>query len=672
MAEFVLSLSTRIQADESIPAIENAVKILRRDMRQGLKAEGPENVIRVALDESLGAEHYTAQVRENGITLNCGDDLGAVYALLSVSERLLDVGPFDWWMGFAPRQFDTVAVSCQDWQSPRPAVRWRGWFANDEVLFTGWHLEEAQRAEVWRRLFECLLRCGGNMIIPGTDRAYDGDMLYDMALDMGLWITHHHTEILGARMFSRVYPELQPSYTLHKDKFEGLWREAARRRAGRRVVWTIGFRGQGDRAFWADDAAYDTDQKRGAFISRVMRRQMEIVREYDPRAVFTTNLYGEMMALYRRGDLAVPEGVIKVWGDNGYGKMVSRRQNNHNPRSDAMPAADDPGPHGIYYHVSFYDLQAANHITMLQTPPGLILEELKTVLARGGGEYWNINVGSVKPHLFMMALLRRLWTAGDCDPENAARDFAARYYGGAEHGALLTRYAECAVSYGPNPDDRAGDQYYHFPLRALARALLRGESGPVESLLWAAGNQSLADQAQRLAEIVQPGISAWKSYVHACRAAALDAEEPDAQRIRDTLELQGLIHYAGCEGLYSFGQACVHALAGNDLQAYLWTDRSLQAHRRALEAMEGVSGRFAGIYQNDCFVGVALTCRVLEGVRAWLRIRGDGELQYDWEKRYLVPPEETRVMLQTHRTAQLSDDALCLRLRGLVPLEKAF
>jgi len=69
---------------------------------------------------------------------------------------------------------------------------------------------------------------------------------------------------------------------------------------------------------------------------------------------------------------------------------------------------------------------------------------------------------------------------------------------------------------------------------------------------------------------------------------------------------------------------------------------------------------------------VELTCRMLEGLRSWLRIRGDGDLMYDWEKQYLVSSEEKRVVLQTHRTVQLSDDELCLRLRGEAELEEAW
>lgn len=85
--------------------------------------------------------------------------------------------------------------------------------------------------------------------------------------------------------------------------------------------------------------------------------------------------------------------------------------------------------------------------------------------------------------------------------------------------------------------------------------------------------------------------------------------------------------------------------------------------------MRSVSGRFAHIYDNDCFVGVGLSAQVLEAVRGWLRVRGDGEMLYDWEKQFLTPPEENRVVLQTHRTVQLSDDELCLRLRGEVNTE---
>ena len=671
--DFILSLATKIQADETVPAVHYASEVLRRDLRDGLTGRGPENRIRVVPDPHLQPEVYQAEVTEQEVLIRCGDDLGAVYGLFSVSEKYLHVKPLGWWMGLKPEVTDTVRIPRGTWASPAYAVRYRCWFVNDEVLLTGWHMEESQRAEVWKRVFEAILRCGGNMVIPGTDREYDGHRLCEMALERGLWITQHHTELLGARMFARAYPDLQPSYRAHPEAFEALWQEAIDRFAGRRVVWTIGFRGQGDKAFWHDDSGFDTAQKRGEFISSVMRRQMELVRARDPKAVFSTNLYGEMMGLYRQGFLQVPDGVIRLWGDNGYGKMVSRRQNNDNPRVDAMPDAGEKGQHGVYYHVSFYDLQAANHITMLQNPPGMIAEELKRILARHAGTLWNINVGSVKPHAFMLEIVSRMWRDGACDVRQAAEDFAGDYYGDRGAAELLLMYGQCAVPYGKNPDDRAGDQYYHFPLRTMIRALMRGEHDrPIPSLMWAADDISFLGQTESIGRRGWEGMQSWGAYVKKCREVMDRADEGAALRLRDTLLLQGIVHQTGCEGLYSFSQCAAHAVQGEYLQAFLWADRALEAHRRGYRAMHQVSGRFAHLYDNDCFAGVELTCRMLEGLRSWLRILGDGDMQYDWEKQYLVSPEEKKVVLQTHRTVQLSDDELCLRLKGEVDLKTAW
>ena len=676
MSSFILSLNTRVLADESIPAVRHAADILRRDMRLCLRKGGPENTIRLTICPDQAPETYRAEASEDEITLRCGDDLGAAYALLSVSGRYLNVKPLGWWMGLKPETTDTAEIPCGSWESPAYRVRFRGWFVNDEVLFSGWHSEENARAEVWERVFETVLRCGGNMVIPGTDRGFDGHVLNEMALDRGLWITQHHTELLGAKMFARVWPDLQASYTLYPDKYEALWQESIDRYAGRRVVWAVGFRGQGDRAFWEDDAEADTAAKRGAFIGKVIRRQMELVRAKDPGARFCTNLYGEMMALYREGLLPVPEDVIRLWGDNGFGKMVSRRQNNLNPRTDAMPGENEPGDNGIYYHVSFYDLQAANHITPLQIPPRLVARELQTILDRGADTMWNVNVGSIYPHPFYLDLVSRMWETGAYDADAAAREFAVTYYGRGDLSALMTDYAESAVFYGPHEDDRAGDQYYHWPLRSLANALLRGDTeAPVDSLIWAAGSISFTDQVKKLAAAVRPGIASWRDYLDKVRSGirALEDTDPDAaDRLRDREYLYALIHQTGCEGMYCFCQACMHAIEGNVLQACLWTDRALRCHRAALSAMEGVRGRFAHIYRNDCFSGVAVTVRVLEAVRAWLRIRGDGEYLFRWEKQYLVPREEALLSLQSHRTTQLTDEDLCLRLRGEIPLEPAF
>ena len=93
-----------------------------------------------------------------------------------------------------------------------------------------------------------------------------------------------------------------------------------------------------------------TDAEKGMFLSRILKKQYEMIRSKIPEAVICTNLYGEMMELYREGVLTLPDDVIRIWGDNGFGKMVARRRGNHNPRTKALPvnAQEMKGRHGIY------------------------------------------------------------------------------------------------------------------------------------------------------------------------------------------------------------------------------------------------------------------------------------------------------------------------------------
>ncbi len=50
-------------------------------------------------------------------------------------------------------------------------------------------------------------------------------------------------------MFARVYPDKTPSFAEYPELFYGLWEEGIQRQKNYRVIWNIGFRGQGRPAF---------------------------------------------------------------------------------------------------------------------------------------------------------------------------------------------------------------------------------------------------------------------------------------------------------------------------------------------------------------------------------------------------------------------------------------
>lgn len=262
-------------------------------------------------------------------------------------------------------------------------MRYRDWFVNDEVFLIGRKEDYPPSKEVWLPVFETLLRSGGNMIIPGTDLHRNG-IHFKLASEVGLWITHHHTEPLGAELFKRAYPDKQASYTRYSELYESLWEEAIIKQKDKKVIWVLSFRGQGDEPFWKQDPTYDTPEKRGRLISYVIQKQLDMIIKYINNPVCCVALYGEISELYRNKHIVLPSDVIKVWAENGYGKMVWRRNGNEDLRIPTMPEGKDHGAQGIYYHVTFHDLQASNHLTMFPTHLSLMKSEIEKVLQNGG------------------------------------------------------------------------------------------------------------------------------------------------------------------------------------------------------------------------------------------------------------------------------------------------
>ncbi len=660
MNSFKLTRSTRLVCPAPTSAIGQAMDVLRRDQRNILTDDGTENAVVLTADPSLAPEGWTMRVTPETIDVRYADDLGAVYALLHISETHLGLHPLFFWNDQPLPKKPCAGIPCGTEASVPARVKYRGWFINDEVLLDPWKKGEQARREVWRMAFETILRCGGNMVIPGTDRHGDGlDML---AASMGLILTQHHAELLGAEMFGRVWPELPGSYRLHPDKFERLWRDAAEKYRDCRVIYAIGFRGQGDGAFWHEDPDFDTNEKRGREISRIMRRQMEIVRQVSPDALFCTNLYGEMMALYREGWLDLPEGVIKIWADNGFGRMLSRRQGNYDARVDAMPRHES-GENGVYYHASFYDLQAANHITQLQVPSSLVADELNAVLANGADTYWIINSGSIKPHMYILDLIRHAWQTGHVDVEAHAAAYARTYFGSGAVAPLLTGYGGCAAKFGPHADSVAGDQYYHHAARALAYRLMRGEMGEARELAWAERG-SLAEQARAMAERCKPAIFRWEAYLADCGrvCAALSAQA--AQLLQDTLVMNAQLHLHSSRMMVALAQACACCERENWDEAFFRTGQALDHAEAAAAAMHAAEhGEWENYYGNDCFVNLRLTCDVLRSLRSFLRVTHDGPSFWHWERKHLMAPADKRIILQTHRHCQYSDDEMYARLK---------
>lgn len=631
--------------DTELPA--GNIRLLKREHQE--KAKCQKNMKEKLRNTTIEEEAYRLEITESQISIIAAGDLGFIYGLLYLSEHYLGIKPFWFWMDQKIEKKAMVEIEEGVIKSEIPAVCFRGWFLNDEVLMLKWKYNE-EGMEGWKMALEALLRCGGNMVIPGTDKMSRKNR--KMASEMGLWLTHHHAEPLGAELLVRAYPDIEPNYRRYAEKFEKLWEEAVLEQKDYKVVWNVCFRGQGDAPFWCYDTTgeFDTADKRGRMISDIIKKQCDIVKQHVKNPVFCTNLYGEIMELYTQGKLELEDSIIKIRADNGFGKMVSRRQDFHNPRIDAMPDKNDSGVQGIYYHVSFYDLQAANHITMMQNSVDFVDKELSQVLSNGGDDFWVINCSNVRPHVYYLDVIRKKWYGRKIGEKLQAKEFAEDYYGGnKEIAKCYAAYSSVIPSFGNREDEHAGEQFYTENIRLIAHQFMKERSKRAEELSWFANQDTLEEQTAYFSGICEKVSERQEEYFKLCSSVAeriAENGEDYAEVFKSTLGLHALIHYYCSKGVVLFGKAMRAYQKRDYVNSFLWFGNSAECFDYVNEQMRSAEyGVWKDFYLNDCFADVKHTAYMIRKIMGVIRELGDNSRHDGWYREYCYDAGDKKVFL---------------------------
>lgn len=655
---FVINRNTSVRTDEVSAPVMNAIRILKRDIDKCFYESGMQgSCIELVKDESIITEGFVIEV-SNTARVYASDELGFVYGLLYISGEFLGIKPFWFWMDQVIDKREYIEIKEGMYSSPSPSVRYRGWFVNDEVLIMKWSIG-GDSVEPWRMVFEALLRCGGNLVIPGTDK--NSKIYRSVAAEYGLWITHHHAEPLGAEMFSRVYPELEPNYFEHQQKFIGLWEDAVKEQKDMKIIWSLGFRGQGDCPFWSSDSSgrYDTPEKQGALISDIIELQKNIVMKYVKDPVFCTNLYGEVTELYEGGYISMSDDIIKICADNGYGKMVARRRDNHNARISSLPS-NSMEHSGIYYHVSFYDLQAANHITMLPNSVDFVNSELDSVISHGADDLWIINCSNVKPHVYFLDAVRKKWFGYTVSDETHSREFSSEYYGGDEGTAQCLRaYHNAMAKYGKEEDEHCGEQFYNENVRTIASCFIRNEKNGTGKLRWLTGDKPLCEQTEKFCSICEKGQQKMTDYLRYCEKVYNNISGDTKKLFESTILLQANIHALCMSGAALFGKAYKAAEDKDYLKAFMLLGRTAKLYEKAQSIMRSSEyGVWDGFYYNECFADIKHTAYMVRKMMGVVRELGDNTRHDKWYRLAVYAPEDRNIMTLLVNDNHMTDEEL--------------
>ncbi len=403
-----------------------------------------------------------------------GDARSQIYAAYEFAERVLHVEPLYFFTDVEPAYMGPkieVDASSIAFKSGKPVYKFRGFFPNDEDLIGGFSADPLGQsvfsASMWNRICEALLRLKGNLMIPGTI-AYPDESAYKVLARRAVMASQQHFTLLGTNTWR--WPEGIPySFDKNPEMQDHVWKACLAAYSGRETVWTIGYRGLNDYAFWRDEPKFNTTESRCKLISEAMAHQANIVRSTPGREndFCATYLWSEMLDLYLSGKLVIPANTTKIFADKG-------GSGSFDPRIFDLVQEND----GQYYHVQ---MESPKHMSQLteMVPPSTFFDALRKFVAKKATSIFMLNLSDLKPALFSVDyIMRYLWNPSAYDaltPELAEEKVIAswclRHYGkeySADCAGIMIEYFQ--IPYIASLEKRYGDEH----LSGMVRDLLDG------------------------------------------------------------------------------------------------------------------------------------------------------------------------------------------------------
>lgn len=638
--EFLLTRGVAISAQWSSEPLRRAVARFRRDLEMTLN-EGdliPSGRIQLCLARDLAPEQYSIDLQSSeSMIIRAADDLGAVYALLYLSRTALGVLPFWFWNDQQFERKELAAFTAEHTVSKASSVGLRGWSFDGGQLLEGWNTPNTPGLG-WEMAFEALLRCGGNFVaLPQGKPA-------ELAAAMGLWRMQCGPCPLDAAPFDRAVPGKSALYADSADEYARLWTEAVGRHKHEKIIWSIGLPRQGGELFDRRELEAATLARQGEQIGRVLRAQYDAVRTALPSAPVCL-MDSEAAALERAGVLALPDDIIRIWPDNGYGKFVSPRQGSRDPRTPQLPPEPTSARGGVFFHAAYSDGQAGNCLTMRPASMELAARELCDAFEKGARAVWLICAGSIKPHVYPLDVLAALWSDVDADLDAHRGAYLRSYYRAPDGWALQDRqlddlstclksWFEATAAFGPWPDQRAGEQFLAVSARAVATAWLSGRTrSSVPGLRWAAGDQPFAEQLAWLRGVCADALPGFDTLLSGCEYAA----RPTTRLWADTVLGQVKLYRYCLGAVVDLCDGWQLWTAGDYRACFLKVGRAAAGFEAARRVVRDFAhGRWANFYrQEETQTDLARTVWVLSGLTALPRAAGDGPDYTGWQREAL-------------------------------------
>jgi hypothetical protein len=380
------------------PLIDQLLAGGRLDAR-GVAGQWETSLLQVVADPFPGVP--------SALVIAGSDQRGTIFGVYEVSKSI-GVSPWYWWDDLPSRHQDELYVLPGTHTLGPPAVKYRGFFINDENPVLGtWapntfgpglapgHPGGFNR-HFYAKVFETMLRLKANYLWPavwGRAFAEDDPANHATAKEYGIVMgTSHEAPMMrGIEEWNRhAVPGHDPyggtgewSFRRNAGAIKAYWTDGIRRMVdeGFEGVVTLGMRGTGDVSLPDGD---------GIDLMRdIIAAERDILATVTGADITTIpqvwTLYKEVQRYWDKG-LRVPDDVTVVFTDDNWSNL-------RKVPDPALPA--HPGGYGLYYHFDYVG-GGRNYKWVDTASLPNVRDQLHQAYAYGISRLWVVNVGDLK------------------------------------------------------------------------------------------------------------------------------------------------------------------------------------------------------------------------------------------------------------------------------------
>ena len=319
------------------------------------------------------------------------DRRGTAFGVFELS-RQMGVSPWYWWADVPVRQRNPLFFRNQTFRSGSPAVKYRGFFINDEApALSGWVHEKYGNFNhtFYEKVFELLLRLKANYLWPAMwGNAFNDDDTLNpiLASEYGIVMgTSHHEPMLRAQQEWKRYGSGPWNYETNAPTLDSFWKKGIEKMDHHESIVTVGMRGDGDKPM--------TEGSNIDLLEKIVADQRAIIGRATGKAPSAIPqswaLYKEVQDYYDKG-MRVPDDITLLLCDDNWG----------NVRKLPLPGASPRGGgYGMYYHFDYVG-GPRNYKWLNTNPIARVWEEMHLTAAYGDDRIWIVNVGDIKPMEF--------------------------------------------------------------------------------------------------------------------------------------------------------------------------------------------------------------------------------------------------------------------------------